>query len=162
MPDREVRVLFVCLGNICRSPTAEALFRREVDTAKLSARIGIDSAGTGAWHAGEPPDKRAQAEARKRGIDMSSIRARKVRASDYAEFDYILAMDNENHAHLTVNCPAKYRDRIHLFTVFADGFDVEEVPDPYYGGEDGFANVFQLCEAASRGLLDHIRDKHRF
>ena len=160
MPENKVSVLFVCLGNICRSPTAEALFRHEVEKAKLDKHIHIDSAGTGAWHAGEQPDPRAQEEARLNGIDMSYIRARKVSSTDFNEFHYLLAMDGANLRDLEDVCPPEYRDRIHRFTRFAEGFDEEDVPDPYYGGDAGFAHVFALCRAGARGLLEHIRAEH--
>ncbi len=150
-------VLFVCLGNICRSPTAEGVFREFVRVEGLHDEIVIDSAGTGAWHVGEPPDQRAQAAAISRGYDLSAQRARQVRSTDFEQHDLILAMDRANYDDLHALCPIQLRDRIHLFLSFARGADVDEVPDPYYGAGDGFQRVLDLVEDASRGLLDHIR-----
>ncbi len=151
-----MRVLFVCLGNICRSPTAEAVFRNVVAQDADGLAIEIDSAGTHAYHIGEPPDARAQAAARRRGIDMSALRARQVHPSDFEEFDLILAMDRDNLAELKRRCPAQFHDRLRLLLEYAVVTD-REVPDPYYGGEAGFEQVLDLVEQASRGLLDDLR-----
>jgi protein-tyrosine phosphatase len=155
-----VRVLFVCLGNICRSPTAEGVFQKLLDDCKLAHRFALDSAGTGGWHEGEPPDRRAQAEARKRGIDISGLRGREVRAGDFEAFDYILAMDKQNLRDLHARCPKELRGKVRLMLDFAPHLDTREVPDPYYGGADGFTHVFDLLEEAAQGLLTEIEGKH--
>lgn len=154
-----VKVLFVCMGNICRSPTAEGVFRHMVEQSNTRHQIEIDSAGTHAYHVGNPPDARAQEAALKRGIDLSSQRARRVSASDLSEFDYVIAMDESNKDDLLSICPSGYEDRIKLFLDFAEG-DESEVPDPYYGQGRGFEIVLNLVEKASAGLLKHIRDNH--
>jgi len=144
-------VLFVCLGNICRSPTAEAVFR-----ARAGDRdIQIDSAGTGAWHAGEPPDPRSRAEGERRGYSFAGQSARKVRQSDFTEFDYILAMDASNLRDLAEIAPANMTANLSLF--LPDGRDV---PDPYYGGADGFRNVVDLIENAADHWLNCIEPSH--
>lgn len=155
-----VKVLFVCLGNICRSPTAEGVFSALVCEHGLDEEIGVDSAGTGAWHIGDPPDRRAQAAARTRGYDLSAQRARQVEAADFNAFDYVIAMDRRNHADLSTLAPPARRDRIRLFLSFAPQSGVSEVPDPYYGGDGGFDHVLDLVEAASQGLLEDIRRRH--
>ncbi len=156
-----VRVLFVCMGNICRSPTAEGVFRSLVNKAGLSDRIHIDSAGTHAYHVGEPPDQRAQAAARKRNIDLSSQRARKVRVEDFDEYDYILAMDQNNVAELEFLVSNKSNGKLKLFLEYAEKASTLEVPDPYYGGPHGFEHVLDLVEAASTGLLNTIKEQHK-
>ncbi|MEQ8319740.1 MAG: low molecular weight protein-tyrosine-phosphatase [Rhodospirillales bacterium] len=155
-----IRVLFVCLGNICRSPTAEGVFRELVRREGLSAGIATDSCGTSDWHIGNPPDNRACEEARRRGVDLSDLRARQVAQSDFSDFDYVLGMDATNIARLKALCPPAQQDRVRLFLSFAPGVGHDEVPDPYYGGPDGFADVFDMIEAASKGLLDDIRTRH--
>jgi len=155
-----IKVLFVCLGNICRSPTAEGVFRHLVEQAGMDARIEVDSAGTGGYHVGDPPDGRAQAAARHRGIDIARQRARKVRRADFHDFDYILAMDRDNHENLAAICPPDEVHRLRLFLDFAPQAGRRDVPDPYYGGAGGFDKVLDLVEDASRGLLDHIRETH--
>lgn len=150
-------VLFVCMGNICRSPTAEGVFRKVVTDAGLIDSIHIESAGTHAYHVGHPPDRRAQAAANRRGIVLKDIRAKRVRDEDFAAFDYILAMDRENLGELVARAPQAYSDRVHLFLEFAGSRRTLEVPDPYYGGPSGFELVLDLVEDASRGLLDRIR-----
>ena len=157
---KTVKVLFVCMGNICRSPTAEGVFTHLVNQAGLADSIHIDSAGTHAYHVGNPPDPRATAAARQRNIDLTSQRARQVRADDFYEFDYILAMDRSNYADLSDLCPAGEEHRLHLFLEFAPQTGTEEVPDPYYGGEQGFEHVLNLVEQAAEGLLEDIREKH--
>ncbi len=157
-----VRVLFVCMGNICRSPVAEGVFRRLVEEAGLSARIDVDSAGTHAYRVGVPPDPRSQASALRRGVDLRNLRARRVTEVDFLEFDYLLAMDRENVADLLERCqdPA-LRSRVRLLMDFAPRLPEREVPDPYYGGPGGFDRVMELIEQAAQGLLLHLRERHR-
>jgi protein-tyrosine phosphatase len=150
------KVLFVCMGNICRSPTAEGVFRHKVEQNNLQEQISIDSAGTHAYHVGKPPDQRAQDAALKRDIDLSQQRARRVSADDFSEFDYIIAMDESNLDDLLSICPAGHEDRLHLFLAFSDS-ENREVPDPYYGQGRGFEIVLNLVEDAAEGLLEHIR-----
>jgi len=154
-----VKVLFVCMGNICRSPTAHGVFRDLVRKEGLDGQVEIDSAGTHAYHVGNPPDQRARQTAYARGLDLSDLRARQVTPDDFAVYDYILAMDEENLALLEAQCPAEYRERVRLFLDFAPDQGVSEVPDPYYGGEKGFEYVFDLVDAASRGLLADIKGR---
>ena len=151
------KVLFVCLGNICRSPTAEGVFRAQVAAAGLSEVIGIDSAGTAAWHIGKAPDQRAQAAATRRGYDLTALRGRQVAIADFGEFDYILAMDRSNLADLLAQCPAEQRHKVRLFLSFSSQWQDHEVPDPYYGGADGFDQVLDMVEDAAHGLLSDIR-----
>lgn len=155
-----VRVLFVCLGNICRSPTAEGIFRDMVRARGLAGRIQHDSCGTGDWHVGDPPDTRAQAEARRRGIDISDLRGRQIKKQDFAQFDYVLAMDDDNHGDLRRLCPSEYGDRVHRAVAFAPEMGATHVPDPYYGGAQGFAGVYDLLTAVCEGLLKRIEDEH--
>jgi protein-tyrosine phosphatase len=157
-----VKVLFVCMGNICRSPTAQGTFEKVVKEAGLEKQIFIDSAGTHAYHVGENPDPRTQMAAKKRGLDLSKQRARKVSLNDFEEFDYILAMDKENHSSLRLICPNQYKEKIQLFMEFAPEMGFKDVPDPYYGGEKGFELVLDLTTAASKGLLETIRRAHHF
>jgi len=152
-----VKVLFVCLGNICRSPTAEAVFRHLMRTEAPGIDVTIESAGIGSWHIGEPPDERAQAAARRRGLDMSEQRARQIAHEDFTQFDLILAMDRANLDELRRRAPAQALERVRLFLEFAAERDVDEVPDPYYGGQAGFERVLDLSEAAARGLLEYLR-----
>ncbi|MEJ2307872.1 MAG: low molecular weight phosphotyrosine protein phosphatase [Gammaproteobacteria bacterium] len=154
---KPVSVLFVCMGNICRSPTAHGIFRRMVEEEGLGESIRIDSAGTHAYHIGKPPDERAQATAMKRGFDLGDLRARQAAAADFERFDYVLAMDRENYSLLADICPRGYEERLSLFLDYAPGLGIREVPDPYWGGEQGFERVFDMIEAASRGLLDDIK-----
>ena len=153
-----MRVLFVCLGNICRSPTAHGLFESLVKAKGLAEQIHIDSCGTGGWHIGESPDKRATAHARKRGYDLSHLRARQVQSNDFYEFDYILAMDEANLRELDLLCPKDAKVIPQLFLSFGD-YSETEVPDPYYGGERGFEHVLDLVESACEGLLEDILSK---
>ena len=156
-----IRVLFVCLGNICRSPTAEVVLRHIAAREYPDLSLHVDSAGTAGYHVGEPPDVRAQEAARRRGYDMSSLRARVVEPADFERFDLILAMDRSNLAVLRRRAPATWHERIRLFLEFAPDLGTLEVPDPYYGGPNGFEEVLDLVEAASRGLLNHLRARAR-
>ena len=154
---KKTKVLFVCMGNICRSPSPEGVFRDMVERKGFSAQIMTDSAGTGDWHVGNPPDPRAQKAALDRGVDISDLRARKVRAKDFIEFDYVLAMDRSNYAKLQQICPPGYEDRLYMFLSFYPDSPEEEVPDPYFGGADGFDYVLDLIEKASEGLVEDIK-----
>jgi len=156
----KTKVLFVCMGNICRSPTAEGVFRHIVAQSDLVGVIDTDSAGTHAYHIGEPPDRRAQATAESRGIDISDLRARRVSQSDFVEFDYIIAMDNDNLSGLLELCPEQHKEKVRLFLSFAQHLNESEVPDPYYGGKRGFERVFDMVEAAAKGLLEDIGAAH--
>lgn len=156
-----VKVLFVCLGNICRSPTAEGVFRKLVQDEKLEHHFIIDSAGTHAYHIGEPPDERAQEACARRGIDISGLSGRKAIAADIERFDYVLAMDRENFENLIDICPPGHETRIRLFMEFAADRPEEEVPDPYFGGPSGFDRVLDMIEDAARGLLEDIRRTQR-
>ncbi|OQX02017.1 MAG: phosphotyrosine protein phosphatase [Thiothrix lacustris] len=156
----KVKVLFVCMGNICRSPTAQGVFERLVHSQGLDDRILIDSAGTHAYHIGSSPDKRSQAAAKSRGLDLSGQRARKVTLADMQEFDYVLAMDRTNLDDLQDMVTAAQRERVQLFMAFAERWNVDEVPDPYYGGDSGFERVLDMVEDAAAGLLAHIRRHH--
>jgi protein-tyrosine phosphatase len=151
------RVLFVCLGNICRSPTAEAVVRELLRREAPELAVEVDSAGTHDYHRGSPPDPRAIAAARRRGIDMTALRARRVRAADFERFDLVLAMDRENLRQLQSLAPEPYRQRIRLFLEYAPQLERQEVPDPYYGGAAGFEEVLDLAEEAGRGLLAALR-----
>lgn len=151
-----VKVLFVCLGNICRSPTAEGVFRRLVQESELAGRVVAESAGTHAYHIGEPPDPRAQRAAARRGVDLSAKRGREVRERDFHEFDYVVAMDRENYEHLSARCPVGMRYKIRLLMEFAAGYAEQEVPDPYFGGTAGFDRVLDMIEDAATGLLAEI------
>jgi len=153
------KVLFVCLGNICRSPTADGIFRQLVAREKLEQKILVDSAGTGDWHIGKAPDSRTVAAAHQRGYDLSILRARQVNTKDFAEFDYVLAMDKSNLLDLQRMKPSTYTGHLGLFLEFGVRGDYHEVPDPYYGGNDGFELVLDLVEDAAQGLLNHIRNK---
>ncbi|MCL4113076.1 UNVERIFIED_CONTAM: hypothetical protein GTU68_049998 [Idotea baltica] len=147
------------MGNICRSPTAEGVFKSLLSKHQLSDKIDTDSAGTHAYHIGNPPDKRAQAAARSHGVDLSNLVARKVRQQDFIDFDYIIAMDNQNRDNLEdvqnqLTEPSKAS--LHLFMEFTDKWQNDEVPDPYYGGDNGFEEVYQMVNDASIGLLKRI------
>ena len=152
------------MGNICRSPTAHAVFKKLVKDRGYDKWIRVDSAGTHAYHIGEQPDRRSQALARKRGIiDMSSQQARKVEIEDFELFDYVLAMDRSNFHDLQLlasSLPTTQRDRLHLFLDFSEEWEESEVPDPYYGGSLGFERVFDMIESASEGLLEDILANH--
>lgn len=157
-----VRILFVCMGNICRSPVAEGVFRRMLEGAGLNEKIYVDSAGTHSYHTGAPPDPRSQATALRRDIDLRDLRARRVTVADFAQFDYVLAMDRENLDHLLALCgDPGLRRRIQLFLDYAPHLPEREVPDPYYGGPNGFERVMDLIEEAAEGLLVDIRRRYR-
>ena len=155
-----VKVLFVCMGNICRSPTAQGVFERLVEQTGLMREIEIDSAGTHAYHIGHSPDPRSQAAAMRRGIDLGPQRARRVDVSDFERFDYILAMDQDNLEQLETICPPQHRPKLKLLLDFATDLPNREVPDPYYGGPGGFEQVLDLLEAGSEGLMRHLRQHH--
>ena len=154
-----ISVLFVCMGNICRSPTAEGVFRKHVSDAGLDADIQTDSAGTHAYHSGEPADRRAHAAALRRGFSLEGIRSRRVTEEDFDTFDYILAMDQDNLMVLQERAPDELRGKVRLFLEFAESRHENEVPDPYYGGAAGFERVLDLVEEASQGLLETLRKK---
>ncbi|WP_343673180.1 low molecular weight protein-tyrosine-phosphatase [Paraburkholderia heleia] len=154
---KKVSVCFVCLGNICRSPTAEAVMLRLVDEAGLAGRVEVDSAGTGNWHIGEAPDERAQRTGGLRGYDLAPLRARQIAAEDFRRFDLIVAMDDANVSALQGVCPASERDKIRLLMEFAPQAETRVVADPYFGGEAGFEAVLDQCEAACAGLLAALR-----
>ncbi len=155
-----VSVVFVCMGNICRSPTAEAVFRHYVENAGLSGKILIDSAGTHDYHIGDAPDLRAQRAAQQRGYDMSKLRGRQIEEGDFHRFDYVLAMDKANLSILHRLAPPASDAQVRLFLEYARHHVEREVPDPYYGGTDGFEKVLDMVEDASEGLLQHIRQRH--
>ena len=154
-----ISVLFVCMGNICRSPTAHALFREAVTAAGLNDEIMTDSAGTHAYHIGNPPDARATATALERDIDMTDLRARQVCEADFTQFDYVVAMDRDNLSLLEASCPALLQDRLSLMLDWVEGWG-DEVPDPYYGGDEGFVRVLDMLTEASQGLLANIESTH--
>lgn len=153
----KIGVLFVCMGNICRSPTAQGVFHKLVEHHGLEHHVVVDSAGTHAYHVGHAPDQRAQRTAIQRAVDISGLRARRVEAEDFERFDYILAMDLENYERLQGICPAGHEHKLRLFLEFAPHVEEREVPDPYYGGPGGFERVLDMIEAAAEGLLEEIR-----
>ena len=153
----DYRVLFVCMGNICRSPTAEGVFRGLLTAEAPELKVFVDSAGTHAYHAGEPPDPRACRAAERRGVDLMGLRARRVAEEDFTRFDLILAMDALNLATLEERCDPEYRERLKLFLDYSSQRKGDDVPDPYYGGTRGFERVLDLVEEASSGLIAHLR-----
>ncbi len=155
-----IKVLFVCMGNICRSPTAHGIFSALVREQGLEHLIEVDSAGTHAYHIGNPPDHRAQASALKRGVDLSGLRARHIESIDFDKFDYVLVMDDLNYECLNAICPQCHKEKVRLFMEFAPDLNLREVPDPYYGGASGFERVLDMVEAAAQGLLADIRKRH--
>jgi protein-tyrosine phosphatase len=160
-PHTTHKILFVCMGNICRSPTAEGVFRHKLEQAHVTDQFVIDSAGTHAYHVGEPPDLRSQEYARKRGIDLSTQRARQVHVQDFAKFDLVLAMDKDNLSLLQKQCPAEHQHKIKLMMSYASHSPSDVVPDPYYGGGRGFDVVLDYLEDAADGLLADILQKHQ-
>lgn len=152
-----IRVLLVCLGNICRSPTAEVVFRSKVEKAGLGDSVEIVSCGTAGYHIGEPSDSRSQAAAKARGYDMSTLRGRQVQGGDFEHFDFILAMDESNLLELRQRCPKQYIEKLGLFLTYANNYQETEVPDPYYGGDKGFFHVLDLVEDASEGFVEVIK-----
>lgn len=150
-------MLFVCMGNICRSPTAEGVFTKLINEKKLASRFTVDSAGTHAYHVGNPPDARAQQAALKRGVELRHLRARKVHGSDFEYFDFVLAMDDENYSILIHACPDEYKDKVKYFLDYAPHLGVREVPDPYYGEKFGFERVLDMVEDASLGFLKTLQ-----
>lgn len=160
---RPVRVLFVCLGNICRSPLAEGVFRDKVEAAGLSDRIEIDSAGTGAWHAGEPPDRRMIATAKGHGVDIAQQRARQFVDTDLADYDHILAMDKSNlHDILYLDEGQDFGQRVTLFRQWDPEPGTYEVPDPYYGGPEGFEDVYRIVDRTAENLLAGLKAHYEF
>ena len=151
------RILFVCMGNICRSPTAEGVFRKVLEEQAPGLDVQVDSAGTHGYHVGAPPDPRACRAAERRGVDLRRLRSRKVTPQDFEYFELVLAMDDQNREFLLELCPAEYRHRVRLLLEFAPHLERREVPDPYYGGSTGFEHVLDLVEEAATGLLEHLR-----
>ncbi len=158
----EYTVVFVCMGNICRSPTAHGVFRHRLRQAGLAARVGVESAGTSGLHVGERPDARAIRHAQARGVDLSDLRARGLTAADFARADLIVLMDADNEANARARCPPEHQHKLCRLTVFARRHPgVDEVPDPYYGGPQGFEQVLDLVEDACDGLLLHVQQALR-
>jgi len=155
------RVLFVCLGNICRSPTAHGVFEARVRQAGLAERVQVDSAGTHGYHIGAPPDGRSQQHAQRRGYDLSAQRGRQLKAIDFEHFDLVLAMDWDNLALAAQLCPPEHRHKLRRFAEFFQRFDHSVVPDPYAGGPAGFELVLDLVEDGSDGLMHHVRQQLR-
>ena len=156
---KEIGVLFVCMGNICRSPTAEAVFTQLIVDAKLDDQIHCDSAGTYDFHPGRQPDPRSRTAAGRRGYDLDHLQARVVHEQDFEQFNHILAMDRDNYEDLRVRCPAEHLHKVELFLTYASGVDEDEVPDPYVGGAEGFDLVLDMIEVGARGLADHLRNR---
>lgn len=154
-----IRILMVCLGNICRSPLAQGVMEQRLRKAGLFHHVSVDSAGTHGYHVGEPPDPRAVEAAARRGYDISGQRARRIRDGDFQSFDYILAMDQDNLQQLLARCPGAEVDRLKLLLDFAAGADGQEVPDPYYGAEGGFERALDLVEAAVDGLILEVKSR---
>jgi len=150
-------VLFVCLGNICRSPSAEAVFIKKAADNGLT--IKIDSAGTAGYHKGAAPDKRAQAVGKDRGYSFNGLKCRRIVEQDFEKFDYVLGMDNENVANLLLICPEDFQHKVALFLSFSQS-EEQEVPDPYYGGKGGFEYVLDLIEQGADGFLQHLKSTH--
>ncbi|WP_104665448.1 low molecular weight protein-tyrosine-phosphatase [Ensifer adhaerens] len=155
---KPVRVLFVCLGNICRSPLAEGVLRELAGRKGLSPVLTVDSAGTGAWHVGDPPDRRSIEAARRHGIDISELRGRRVAAADFSDFDLILGMDENNVGTLKRLAPEGTAAKVHLFLDYASG-DGQDVPDPYYEGPEAFEALYQMLEAGCSSLLERLGER---
>ena len=160
-----VKILFVCLGNICRSPTAEGVFRHQANKAGIkdgfTRGVFIDSAGTAGFHLAAPPDKRAQLTALKFGVDIGDLKARKLALEDYSDFNYILAMDEDNLSVMRKKCPEEHQHKLHLFMSFAENSPgITEVPDPYYGEIEDFDKAYDFIDRASQGFLHHIQQKY--
>ncbi len=152
-------VLFVCMGNICRSPTAHGVFRHKVNLLGLQGKITVDSAGTLDYHAGDPPDQRAQQHAQRRGYDLSDLRARQIKPIDFNTFDLIAVMDWDNLSNVQDMCPPESKAKVHRLTEFCTRHQADVVPDPYYGGANGFDHVLDLVEDACDGLMVHIQQQ---
>ncbi|WP_305907510.1 low molecular weight protein-tyrosine-phosphatase [Methylomarinum sp. Ch1-1] len=159
---KKIRVLFVCMGNICRSPSAEGVFQTLLKERQLQHCFEIDSAGTHAYHVDEAPDLRAQKAARDRGVELSHLRARKFIYGDFEDYDFILAMDDDNYQILMEACPEEYKTKIKYFLDYAPHLGEREVPDPYYGGKYGFERVLDMVEAASLGFVDSLQQEGHF
>lgn len=155
----KVKILLVCMGNICRSPTAEGVLRERLRQAGLDDVVATESAGTHDYHVGKAPDPRAQQAASQRGIDISDLRARQVERSDFDEFDLVLAMDRGNYEILRADCPPKHADKVGMFLDYAAQRSEREVPDPYFGGRQGFEHVFDLIEESSDGLIAELKQR---
>lgn len=149
-------VLFVCMGNICRSPSAQGVFEKLIESEGLLGNFNIDSAGTHSYHIGEPPDSRSMSAAKERNIDISHQRARRVSSTDFERFDYIVAMDDDNYHNLMILAPTEFQSKIFKMMDFAPNSKYKAVPDPYYGGSQGFQIVLDLLGNAGNGLLQHI------
>jgi protein-tyrosine phosphatase len=156
-PGAESCVLFVCLGNICRSPTAEGVFRAALERAGLGRRVRTDSAGLGNWHIGSPPDRRAIQAARRRGYDLTALRGRQVEPADFTRFGWILGMDDANLRALTAMKPPDFEGHLGLLLEYAPQTQMREIPDPYFGGPEGFDRVLDLIEASAAGLIAHLQ-----
>jgi protein-tyrosine phosphatase len=158
---QKIKVLFVCMGNICRSPTAEGVFTKLITEKNLTHCFQIDSAGTHAYHVGDPPDTRAQKFASKRGVDIKHLRGRQVTQQDFDHFDYILVMDDSNHTMVMNNCPVAHQSKVRYFLEFAPDLETREVPDPYYGAANDFERVLDMVESASLGFVNYLYDTKR-
>ena len=156
----KIGVLFVCTGNICRSPSAEGVLRSLAARAGLQDALWIDSAGTYDGHVGEPPSRQAQVSATRRGYNLADLRARQVTGDDFARFDYVLALDRGHHRALARMAPPRYRERLHLLLDYAPELALQDVPDPWYGGPADYEHALDLIETACRGLLQHLRARH--
>lgn len=152
---KPVSILFVCMGNICRSPLAEGIFTHITETVQQQHRFHVDSAGTGGWHAGNPPDPRSMEIAARHGIDISGQRARQVNTDDFERFDLILCMDEDNLARLSQSCPPDLQHKLHLFSQYTHG-TTHSVPDPYYGGADGFLTVYNMLFTGCKSMLEKM------